>query len=37
MKEMNEIRILRFFKQFSKIQIKGKRYRADKIGKSAEP
>ena len=35
MKEMIETRILRFFRRFSKIYRKSERYKADKIGESA--
>ena len=36
MKKMIEIGILRFLRQFSKIYRKGERYKADKIGESAD-
>ena len=35
-KEMMEVGIFRFLRQFSKIQIKGERYSTDKIGESIE-
>ena len=34
---MIETGILRFFKRFSKMYKKGKRYKADKIGERVEP
>jgi len=36
-KEMIEIGILRFFRCFSKINRKGKKYKANKIGERVEP
>ena len=36
-KEMIEIGILRFFRYFSKINRKGERYKANKMGERAEP
>ena len=36
-KKMKKVGILRFFKQFSRIYIKGKRYRVDKMDDRAEP
>jgi len=37
MKEMINTGILRFFRRFSKIYKKGERYKANKIGKRADP
>jgi len=36
-KEMIETGILRFFRCFSKINRKGERYKADKMGERVEP
>jgi len=36
-KEMKEIGIFRFFRYFSKIYKNSKRYKADRIGESADP
>ena len=36
-KEIKDVGIFSFFNWFSKMNIKGERYRADNIGESAEP
>jgi len=36
-KEMKEIGIFRFFRRFSTIYKNGERYKADRIGESADP